>query len=119
MFGSGLLPYFYTKDDHVVGIAAQLLIIAGFFQLFDGTQVVGLGVLRGIGDVNIPTFITFLSYWIIGIPLGYFLGIYLNLGVNGIWYGLTIGLLTASVLLFFRFQQRTRLLITKNLQTTT
>ncbi|SFH26231.1 MATE family efflux transporter [Pedobacter insulae] len=119
MFGSSLLPYFYTKDNHVVGIAAQLLIIAGFFQLFDGTQVVGLGVLRGIGDVNVPTYITFLSYWIIGIPLGYFLGIYLKLGVNGIWYGLTIGLLTASVLLFFRFQQRTRLLITKNSQSGT
>jgi len=49
-----------------------LLIIAGFFQLFDGTQVVGLGVLRGIGDVNVPTIITFLSYWVIGIPLGYY-----------------------------------------------
>ncbi|MES2652355.1 MAG: MATE family efflux transporter [Bacteroidota bacterium] len=119
IFASGLLPYFYTKDVAVVEIAAQLLIIAGFFQLFDGTQVVGLGVLRGIGDVNVPTYITFLSYWVIGIPLGYFLGIYLNLGVNGIWYGLTIGLLTASILLFFRFQQRTRLLITKNLQSTT
>ena len=115
MFASSLLPYFYTKDVHVVQIAAQLLIIAGFFQLFDGTQVVGLGVLRGIGDVNVPTYITFLSYWIIGIPLGYFLGIHLNLGVNGIWYGLTVGLLTASILLFFRFQQRTKLLIT-NLQ---
>lgn len=111
IFASSLLPYFYTKDIHVVEIAAQLLIIAGFFQLFDGTQVVGLGVLRGIGDVNVPTYITFLSYWIIGIPLGYFLGIYLNLGVNGIWYGLTVGLLTASILLFFRFQQRTKLLI--------
>ena len=113
MFASGLLPYFYTKDVRVVEIAAQLLIIAGFFQLFDGTQVVGLGVLRGIGDVNVPTYITFLSYWIVGIPLGYFLGIYLDLGVNGIWYGLTVGLLTASVLLFFRFQQRTKLLIQK------
>ncbi len=119
IFASGILPFLYTKDVGVVEIAAQLLIIAGFFQLFDGTQVVGLGVLRGIGDVNIPTYITFLSYWIIGIPLGYFLGIYLNLGVNGIWYGLTIGLLTASILLFLRFQQRTRLLITKNLQFTT
>ncbi|TCC90468.1 MATE family efflux transporter [Pedobacter frigiditerrae] len=107
-----LLPYIYTKDLEVIAIAAQLLIIAGFFQLFDGTQVVGLGVLRGIGDVNIPTFITFLSYWIIGIPFGYFLGFYLDLGVKGIWYGLTFGLLTASVLLFLRFQFKTRSLIT-------
>lgn len=110
---NNLLPYIYTEDTAVINIAAQLLIIAGFFQLFDGTQVVGLGVLRGIGDVNVPTFITFIAYWVIGIPLGYLLGIKLNLGVNGIWYGLTFGLLTASTLLFFRFQNKTRLLISK------
>ncbi len=113
VLASSLLPFLYTNDVKVVEIAAQLLILAGFFQLFDGTQVVGLGVLRGIGDVNIPTFITFLSYWIIGIPLGYFLGIHMGIGVKGIWYGLTFGLLAASVLLFFRFQQRTRILISK------
>jgi len=107
VFANNLLPYIYTEDKAVIHIAAQLLIIAGFFQLFDGTQVVGLGVLRGIGDVNIPTFITFIAYWVIGIPLGYLLGITLNLGVNGIWYGLTTGLLTASILLFFRFKNRT------------
>lgn len=106
-----MLPYIYTKDTEVISIAAQLLIIAGFFQLFDGTQVVGLGVLRGIGDVNVPTIITFLSYWIIGIPVGYILGFHFNLAEKGIWYGLTFGLLTASILLFFRFQFKTRLLI--------
>jgi len=108
-----ILPYIYTEDRAVISIAAQLLIIAGFFQLFDGTQVVGLGILRGIGDVNIPTLITFVAYWIIGIPLGYLLGIVLGLGVYGIWYGLTFGLLTASILLFIRFQRRTRLLINR------
>lgn len=108
---STILPYVYTEDLAVIHIASQLLIIAGFFQLFDGTQVVGLGVLRGLGDVNVPTFITFVAYWIIGIPLGYVLGIHFHLGVNGIWYGLTFGLLTASVLLFLRFQKRTKLLI--------
>lgn len=106
-----VLPYVYTEDLAVIHIASQLLIIAGFFQLFDGTQVVGLGVLRGLGDVNVPTLITFIAYWIIGIPLGYFLGIQLHMGVNGIWYGLTFGLLTASILLFFRFQKRTKILI--------
>ncbi len=111
ILANNFLPYIYTEDIAVINIAAQLLIIAGFFQLFDGTQVVGLGVLRGIGDVNIPTLITFIAYWVIGIPLGYLLGIVLGLGVNGIWYGLTFGLLTASTLLFFRFQKRTRVLI--------
>ncbi|TDO20611.1 MATE family multidrug resistance protein [Pedobacter duraquae] len=111
MVSSRYLPYIYTDDIAVVNIAAQLLIIAGFFQLFDGTQVVGLGALRGLGDVNIPTLITFIAYWVIGIPLGYFLGITLHWGVNGIWYGLTVGLLVASILLFIRFQNRTKALI--------
>ncbi len=113
ILANNLLPFLYTEDNAVISIAAQLLIIAGFFQLFDGTQVVGLGVLRGIGDVNIPTFITFVAYWVIGIPLGYLLGIKLDMGVNGIWYGLTFGLLTASILLFLRFQNKTRVLLTK------
>lgn len=103
-----VMPFIYTNDLKVVGIAGQLLIIAGFFQLFDGTQVVGLGVLRGIGDVNMPTLITFLAYWVVGIPVGYLLGFTFGLGVNGIWYGLTFGLLTASMLLFWRFQNKTR-----------
>lgn len=103
-FGNHLLPWIYTSDNRVIVIAAQLLIIAAFFQLFDGTQVVGLGVLRGMGDVNIPTFITFIAYWIIGLPVGYLLGIKFNMGVSGVWYGLVLGLLTASILLFIRFQ---------------
>ena len=110
MLANNLMPFIYTGDLKVVAIASQLLIIAGFFQLFDGTQVVGLGVLRGIGDVNMPTFITFLAYWVVGIPVGYVLGFHFGLGVNGIWYGLTFGLLTASILLFLRFQNKTKAL---------
>ncbi|WP_316829448.1 MATE family efflux transporter [Pedobacter aquatilis] len=113
VFAHSIMPFIYTSDLKVVKIAAQLLIIAGFFQLFDGTQVVGLGVLRGIGDVNMPTFITFLAYWVVGIPVGYLLGFHFGLGVNGIWYGLTFGLLTASILLFLRFQNKTKALNSK------
>lgn len=105
------LPMIYTSDTAVINIAAQLLIIAGFFQLFDGTQVVGLGILRGLGDVNIPTLITFVAYWIIGIPIGYFLGIYLGWGANGIWYGLTLGLLVSAALLFARFHYFSKKLV--------
>jgi MATE family multidrug resistance protein len=99
-----ILPWIYTSDKNVITIAEQLLIIAAFFQLFDGTQVVGLGVLRGMGDVNVPTLITFISYWIIGLPIGYLLGIHLQLGVMGVWYGLVCGLMSASIMLFLRFQ---------------
>ncbi len=100
-----LLPWIYTSDISVIAIAAQLLIIAGFFQLFDGAQVVGLGVLRGMGDVNIPTLITFVAYWLVGLPVAYTLGIFLNMGADGIWYGLTLGLLVSAGLLYIRFDR--------------
>jgi multidrug resistance protein, MATE family len=99
-----ILPLIYTTDQAVIGIAAQLLIVAGLFQLFDGAQVVGLGILRGMGDVNIPTLITFIAYWIIGLPTAYFLGIFLRIGANGVWYGLTLGLLVSAGLLFLRYR---------------
>ncbi|MFD2597423.1 MATE family efflux transporter [Sphingobacterium corticis] len=98
------LPFIITQDTAVISISAGLLLIAGMFQLFDGTQVVGLGVLRGMGDVNVPTAITFVAYWIIGVPSAYLMGITLDWGVQGIWYGLTLGLLSSSVLLYWRYK---------------
>jgi len=106
--GNHLLPSFYIQDPQVIQIASRLLIIAAFFQLFDGMQVVGLGILRGLGDVRIPTVITLLAYWVLGIPLGYLLGIKLDYGVEGVWWALLLGLLVASVLLFVRFQIKTK-----------
>ena len=102
------LPWIVTSDTRVIAIAAHLLIIAAVFQLFDGTQVIGLGILRGMGDVNIPTLITFLAYWVIGLPLGYWLGLYLRMGATGVWYGLVAGLAVASVLLYLRFTSTTK-----------
>ncbi|MBS7563229.1 MATE family efflux transporter [Mucilaginibacter sp. Bleaf8] len=101
------LPWIVTSDKSVIEVASHLLIIAAVFQLFDGTQVIGLGILRGMGDVNVPTFITFLAYWVIGLPLGYLLGIHLHFGPNGIWYGLVAGLGVASILLYLRFNKNT------------
>jgi MATE family multidrug resistance protein len=99
-----VLPWTFTSDKIVIDIAAQLLIIAAFFQLFDGTQVVGLGILRGMGDVNVPTLITLLAYWVVGLPVGYILGLRLGLGAKGVWYGLVLGLMTSSLLLYARFR---------------
>ena len=98
------LPRIITQDQEVIAVSATLLIIAGMFQLFDGTQVVGLGVLRGMGDVNVPTGIAFVAYWIIGIPSAYIMGITLDWGVKGVWYGLTLGLVTSSILLYWRYR---------------
>ncbi len=98
-----VLPTFYIHHAEVVEIAAGLLIMAAIFQVSDGVQVVGLGALRGMGDVKIPTLIALLAYWVIAIPLGYYMGFVLNFGVNGIWYALSIGLTIAAILLIFRF----------------
>ncbi|KAA2240819.1 MATE family efflux transporter [Chitinophaga agrisoli] len=111
MLGNRLLPLMYIKEPEVIAIASHLLIIAAFFQLFDGTQVVGLGILRGMGDVKMPTVITLFAYWGLGLPIGYLLGIQWGFGIQGIWWGLLLGLLTASVLLFIRFQGKTRKLV--------
>ena len=97
------LPTFYIQDQEVIQISASLLVIAGLFQLSDGVQVVGLGVLRGMEDVKFPTIITLVAYWVLGLPLGYFLAFELEMGAKGIWYGLLIGLTTTAIVLFFRF----------------
>jgi len=102
--GNHILPYLFTTDKAVIGFAAQLLILTAFFQLFDGTQVVGLGVLRGMGDVKYPTAITFFAYWIVGLPIGYLFGIHFKQGAVGVWYGLVLGLMVSSILQFVRFQ---------------
>ncbi|MBE7177512.1 MAG: MATE family efflux transporter [Mucilaginibacter polytrichastri] len=102
------LPWIYTSEKPIIAIASQLLLVAALFQLFDGAQVVGLGILRGIGDVNIPTFITFVAYWLVGIPVGYLLGLKLELGVLGVWAGLCLGLLVSGGLLFLRFQKMSK-----------
>ncbi|MGB1219787.1 MAG: MATE family efflux transporter, partial [Flavobacteriales bacterium] len=68
-------------------------------------QVVGLGALRGLKDVNRPTWISFFSYWIVGIPIAYALAFHYEWGVEGVWYGLFAGLTTSAVLLFVRLRR--------------
>jgi len=95
----------------VVSIASQLLLIAAIFQISDSIQVVVLGALRGLQDVNIPTLITFISYWIIGFPISFLLGKEGVFGSVGIWIGLLAGLSSASILLYLRFNYLTLKLI--------
>ncbi|MFT7028751.1 MAG: MATE family multidrug resistance protein [Marinoscillum sp.] len=99
-----VLPALYVDDAEVQKIAAGILVIAAGFQISDGLQSVGLGVLRGLTDVRMPTFVTFFSFWVIAIPLGYFLGIHLDFGIEGIWYALLIGLTLAAILHILRFR---------------
>ena len=108
------LPMVYIDNDAVVNTAASLLLIAGFFQLSDGFQVVVLGALRGLQDVKIPTYITFVAYWIVGFPICYILGKVLGYGSQGIWIGLLAGLSVSAVLLYLRFNYLTKKLIEKD-----
>lgn len=97
------LPSLYIDDPVVIELAASLLIIAAFFQLSDGVQAVGLGALRGLADVKVPTVITLLAYWVLALPLAYWLAFPIGLGPHGIWYGLLAGLTFAAIFLFSRF----------------
>ena len=103
----GFLTRLYTTDAQVVAYAASLLVIAGFFQLSDGMQVVGLGVLRGIADVNVPTYITVVAYWVIGLPMAYVFAFPLGMDIQGVWYGLLLGLSVSALLLLARFYRLT------------
>jgi MATE family multidrug resistance protein len=114
------LPTLYIDGDtlvniddnkEVVLIASKLLLVAAFFQIFDGLQVAILGALRGLQDVKIPAFITFISYWIVGFPVSYYLGLYTSLESIGIWIGLFTGLFVASILLYIRFNYLSKKLI--------
>jgi MATE family multidrug resistance protein len=108
------LPMLYIEDLPVIEITAGLLVIAGFFQLSDGLQVVGLGALRGMADVKIPTIITLFAYWMVGLPLGYFFAFHLGFNEQGIWYGLLIGLTCSCLLLLNRFNQLSKKLKPKS-----
>lgn len=102
------LPELYVDDHNVIGIASSLLIIAGLFQLADGTQVVCAAALRGLQDVKIPSIFILIAYWVIGLPLGYLLAFKSGLGGQGIWWGLFIGLTVTAIALFLRLQRKLR-----------
>ncbi|MFK5974530.1 MAG: MATE family efflux transporter [Flavobacteriaceae bacterium] len=100
-----------VDNTEVIFIAAELVFVAAFFQISDGIQVVVLGALRGLQDVRIPTFITFVAYWLIGFPISYYLGLYTDLESTGIWIGLLTGLSASAIMLYIRFNYLTRRLI--------
>ncbi len=93
----------HDNEPELQQYAAGLLVIAGFFQLADGLQCVGLGILRGIGDTRVPTWITLVAYWVIGLPLGWLLGNVMGYGGQGIWWALCAGLCFAAIALNVRF----------------
>ena len=100
-----------VDNTEVLKIASKLMVIAAIFQISDSIQVIVLGALRGLQDVKIPTLITFVSYWLVGFPVSWFLGKEDAYGSLGIWLGLLAGLSTAAILLYIRFNYLTKKMI--------
>ena len=111
-----LAPEFITslyldleKPDNaqVIALVIGFLPIAAAFMLFDASQVAANQLLRGLKDVKWPMVLTGISYWVIGFPIAYYLGLKTDIGANGVWYGLMAGLIAASILLGWRLNRRT------------
>ncbi|MCY1539466.1 Multidrug resistance protein NorM [compost metagenome] len=88
------------------GLATQLILIGATFTVLDALQIVYLGVLRGLQDTAIPMVYVLVGYWLVGVPTGLLLSGPLGLGSQGVWYGLTIGLLAVCAGLFWRLKRR-------------
>lgn len=96
------LTRFFTADAEVLTIASQLMILLIFYQLSDGFQVLGMGILRAFTDVKHPMIVAIISYFVIALPGGYLLGFVFDFGINGVWMGLVIGLSLAAVFFMAR-----------------
>ena len=98
----------YISDVQVLEVASSMMVIAAFFQLSDGLQVVCAGALRGLQDVKIPTLLIFVAYWVIALPAGYFMAFKMGMGPDGIWIGLLTGLTLTAIAMLVRFRQLSR-----------
>jgi MATE family multidrug resistance protein len=98
------LALVFTREVEVVALAAALLPVAAAFQLFDGVQVVIFGVLRGAGDTRVPAVVNLVGYWVCGLPLAYWLGVYHQWGPQWVWGGLVVGLAVVALSLVVRLR---------------
>lgn len=98
----------YTHDAPIVALAAHLLFFAALFQFSDGIQAASNGALRGLKDTRVPVLLTAFSYWLVGMPFGWWLAFRQGWGASGLWLGLIAGLSVAAVTLFWRFVRLAR-----------
>ncbi len=101
----------FTSDPRVLDIGVRLLAIAAAFQLFDGTQAVATGVLRGIGDTRTPMVMNVVGHWVFGLPAGYALCFRAGWGITGLWVGLSIGLIFVAVVLTIAWARKSAHLV--------
>jgi len=96
----------FTTDTRVLEIGIALLAVAAVFQLFDGLQAVGTGVLRGLGETRLPMLWNLAGHWFIGLPIAYLLAFHFGFGVIGLWWGLSSGLIICGVALLVVWWRR-------------
>lgn len=101
----GPLIELYTHDARVLAVGPTLLAIVAAFQIFDGIQIVSTGSLRGLGETRMPMLANFVGYWILGLPLGFFLCFGVHWGLYGVWIGLTLALIVIATLLILRWNR--------------
>ena len=98
----------FSRDPAVLALGSSLLLIAAVFQLFDGLQGVVTGTLRGLGDTRTPMITNLAAHWLIGLPVGYSLCFVAGWGAPGLWWGLSVGLIMAGVVLTTVWARRVR-----------
>jgi multidrug resistance protein, MATE family len=100
------------RNAAVITLAVQFLIVAAVFQIVDGAQAVGAGVLRGLQDTRWPMIYAAFGYWVVGIGVGWVLAFPLGLKGLGVWIGLASGLAVVAVLMVWRWMRREALGLT-------
>ncbi|MBX3745801.1 MAG: MATE family efflux transporter [Verrucomicrobiae bacterium] len=98
----------FLSEGQGANVAAALLLVAAAFQFCDALQIVAVGGLRGMNDVKVPAWIAFGAYWVVSLPLGCWFAFRLDLGVSGMWWGITVGLTLTAIAFGGRLLRRTR-----------
>jgi multidrug resistance protein, MATE family len=110
VFPAPLMALFLDADQAetpaIIAYGTGLLAVAAVFQIVDAGQVMAMGLLRGLRDTRVPMVLAAVSYWCIGIPAGWLLGLHWGYGGTGVWGGLVIGLMVAATALIWRFWAR-------------
>lgn len=105
-FNRSIAGWFLTEPD-ALQLAASLLVVAAVFQFSDALQIVSAGALRGLDDVMGPAWVAFFAYWVISLPIGWWLAFRQEWGVAGMWWGITIGLTLTALILGVRIWRKT------------